>query len=479
MKPSEVIKFSRPLRKHQAEVLDRFAAQNEAALFHEQGCGKTMSAIALLRAKYNYANAILPTLIVSPVATLYNWENEFKLNAPEKVQEAVGVLYGTAKQRLKVLKSGKKIFIINPEALQMENVVCELQKMHFSCVVVDESHRFKNHKSKRFIVLSKLAAHAEHRIIMTGTPLLNSYLDLWAQFYLLDGGKTLGNNFFVFRNEFFEDKNAGWRGKQNYFPDYRPKPNIDERLTALIEAKSSRVTKAQCLDLPPQVFETMHVELSKEQKKAHDEMLEEMVTWLQAGACAAPNALTKVLRLLQIVSGHLEVEDIDGNKTLTRFKNTPRMELLAELLEEKTPFSKVIVWCSFIENYKDIAALCDKLKIPFAELTGQTKNRQAEIDRFNDDPACRVLISNPQAGGTGINLVSSDLAIYYSRNYSLGDRLQSEARNHRSGSERHKVISIIDIVAKDTIDEDVLAALLRKETYSDNILDRLKKLAQV
>lgn len=475
MKPSDIIKFTRPLRAHQKQVLDRFYAQNEAALFHEMGTGKTTSAIALLRARYNQEKTICRTLIISPVATLYNWQNEFKINAPLAVQNEVAVLYGSKKERLSLIESDKKILITNPEALQMDDVVKAIEKRGIYSLVVDECHKFKDHKAKRFKTLSKLARMSTQKILMTGTPILNSYLDLWAQFYLLDGGKTLGDNFFVFRNQYFIDKNEKWKGGAKYFPDFHPRPGIDKELSARIDGKSSRIRKEECLDLPPQVFETLHVDLSPEQKKAYDEMLEEMITLLKEGVCAAPNALTRVLRLLQILSGHLEVEDMDGNKTLKNFADIPRIEVLRDLLEEHTPHSKIIVWCTFTKNYDAIRKICDKLKIEYAELTGETKDRQGQIDKFNEDPKCRVMISNPQAGGVGVNLVASDIAIYYSRNFSLGDRLQSEARNHRGGSEIHKTITVIDIVAKDTIDEDVLAALMRKENYSDNVLDKLKE----
>jgi SNF2 family DNA or RNA helicase len=469
------MKFDRPLRKHQQEILERFYAKNEAAIFHEMGTGKSTSAIALLRSQYITHKEVLPTLIISPVATLYNWENEFKINAPQKIQDEVVVLYGSAVKRLATIKSGKKIFITNPEMLQMDEVVNALYKMGIASIVIDESHKFKEHKSKRFKTLAQLTRKAKYKIIMTGTPILNSYLDLWAQFYLLDGGKTLGENFYVFRNQYFYDKNEKWKARPGYFPDFHPRPQSDAELSKKIDSISSRVLKSECLDLPPQVFETMHVELNAEQKKAYKSMVEEMISFLQDAACAAPNALTRVLRLLQIVSGHIEVENTQGIKFTAVFEDIPRIKLLKELLEEHCPRSKIIVWCTFSKNYALVRRVCEELSLQFAELTGETKDRQTEIDKFNNDPKCRVMISNPQAGGVGVNLTASDISIYYSRNFSLGDRLQSEARNHRGGSEIHKTITVIDIVAKDTIDEDVLAALLRKENYSDNVLNKLKQ----
>ena len=475
MRPSATLKFSRALWSHQSEALDRFAKCSYAGLFHEMGVGKTTTSIGWLRLKFNQQNQILPTLIVSPVATLDNWQREFEINSPKKVFDETTILYGSAKKRIAALIGDeRKIWITNPETFDMPEVVEILRTKKFKCLVVDEAHRFKNHRSKRFQALLKLADSIDMRMILTGTPILNSYLDLWAQFRLLDQGKTFGQNFFVFREKYFMDKNLSWKGKKQYFPNYVPKPGIEKDITEKISKLVSRVEKSACLDLPPLVKIHEYVPLSPEQERLYREMEEELITSVKYGDCVATNALVKVLRMLQILSGYIRIEG-EAWQGEHKIKDNPRLKRLQELLEELTPNHKVIVWCVFNENYKSIKDICADLKIEYAELTGETKDRKAQMDKFNNDPKCRVMISNPQAGGTGVNLIAASYAIYYSRSYSLGDRLQSEARNYRGGSEIHEKITLIDIVAKNTLDEDVLAALNRKEDFSNNILDRLKK----
>lgn len=476
MKPSEAIKFNRPLWKHQADTLDRFAYENEAALLHEMGTGKTTSAIAWLRAKYNMRKIVLPTLIVSPVATLYNWKEEFERNSPEQVHSKVLVLEGSVKRRIEHLQSDALIWITNPEAFDNEEFVQALSKKDLKCTVIDEVHRFKNHKSKRLKSLCYVTDSAEFRMILTGTLILNSYLDLWAQWRILDRGETFGVNFYVFQGEYFRDENINWKGKPKYFPHYVPRPGIDKILSAKIASKASRLTKLECLTLPPLVYKREYVELSKEQKGIYQEMRDELIAEVKNGECVATNALVRVLRMLQILSGYLQVETRDKLTHAHVLKENPRLARLHDLLEELTPQHKVIVWCTFQENYKAIQAVCENLGVAFAELTGQTKDRQAEIDRFQNDPTCRVMLSNPQAGGVGVNLTAASYAIYFSRGYSLGDRLQSESRCHRGGSEIHESITLIDLVAKDTLDEEVLSALLRKENFANNVLDRVKSL---
>ena len=439
------------------------------------GTGKTTTAIAWCRAKYNVAKSILPTLIVSPKVSLENWLDEIKRNAPAKVFDSAVILKGSEKKRIEILRfSEAKIFIVNPEAFDMEGLVEQLHKKAFQIVLIDEVHRFKNPKSKRLGNLLYITDFAANRMIMTGTLILNSYLDIWAQWRILDKGATFGLNFYTFREQWFRDANVAWKGKPKYFPNYVPKPGIDGELSVKIERKASRKTKAECLDLPPLIKLIEHVELGADQAKAYKQMEADLIAEVKAGVCVATNALVRVLRMLQILTGYVQVER-DNEKFAHQLKENPRLQRLKELLEEITPAHKVIVWCNFQANYASIRDLCDELNVEYAEIHGEKGEHRKEEMRFQNDPKCRVMIANPQAGGVAINLTEASYAIYYSRGYSLGDRLQSEARCHRGGSEKHQKITLIDLAAPGTLDEDVLAALLRKENFSDNVLSRLQE----
>jgi SNF2 family DNA or RNA helicase len=333
-------------------------------------------------------------------------------------------------------------------------------------------HRFKDPKSKRLKTLLGLTGRAKHKIIMTGTPILNSYLDLWAQFMILDGGKTFGNNFFVFRAKYFRDKNAGWASKPGYFPDWVPKPGIEAEISRLIDAKSSRRHEDDVLKLPPRIFKKAYVEMGKEQAKVYRQMEEQLVAEIEAGTCAATNALSQVTRLLQILAGYLPLPEMQSTGF---FDDNPRLERLHELLRELSPQNKIIVWACFTPEYQLIESKLKYLGIEFAELTGRIQEKQAEIERFRNDPKCRVMIANAKAGGVGVNLVEAAYSIYYSRGYSLGDYEQSAARNRRGGSEIHSSVVQIDLVVKNTLDEEVLDALQRKENFASTVLDRLKR----
>lgn len=473
----ERLKFERPLWEHQFKTAKRFEQKNEMALLHEMGTGKTTSAIAWFRCKCFQEKKVLKTLIVSPIATLWGWEKEFQDNTPENVHSKVIVVHdkNPKKKYEKASDETKKIFIVNQEALTSEKMYELLKAQNFECVIVDESQNFKSHKSKRLKKLLTLSDKAAFRAVLTGTLILNSYEDIWAVWRILDKGTTFGDSFFHFRHKYFRDANAAWKGKTNYFPAYVPKPRIESEITSLIDKKASRLTKLECLDLPPLVKTIDHVEMTSEQAKMYRQMLNELVVEVKQGECVATNALVKVLRLMQISAGFLDYEN-DVEKGTLYFKDNPKLAQLKTRLIELTPNHKVIVWTTFRASYDPIRNMLRELKIDFAELTGDTKDRSDQIFKFQNDHMCRVMLSNPQAGGVGITLTKSDVAIYYSCSFKLGDRLQSEARNHRGGSEIHDKVTLIDIVAKGTIDEDVREALNKKEDFANSVLDRLAKM---
>lgn len=454
---------------HQLRVIKAAAPVPEFALFFEQGTGKTPATVNILRYKCMAHKRPLRTLVLCPPVVCENWRREFY--AHSKLGDLVVVLKGSGKKRLELLRKGiekgKTIFVTNYESMQMAPLVGELHNWSPEVLIADESQRCKSPQSKRAKQVAQLADRTLYRYILSGTPILNSPMDAFQQFRILDRGATFGCNFFVFRTKYFYDKNANMP-PHKHFPDWRPRPGSFDELNKLIYRKAMRVEKSECLDLPPLVRQTIPVEMGAKQAAAYEAMFDDFVAFLGERACTAQLAITKGLRLQQIVSGFVRFED-GGEES---FEDNPRAEALEELLEDIAPAQKVIVWAVFKENYRVIRAICEKLGLGYVELTGDTKakDRQPNIDRFQSDPTCRVLIGNPEAGGVGCNLTAAPVSIFYSRNFKLENDLQAEARNHRGGSEVHEKITRIDLVAAETIDEKVVEALERKQNVADLIL---------
>jgi len=465
----------KPLWKHQTVAIERAKGLNEFGLFFEQGCGKSRTLIEILRYCYNTTRRVQRTLIVSPLITLENWQRE--ISEFSKISEAkVAVLYGSGAKRIKDFLRTEEhnpngfITIVNYEALLIGKLFAELKRWCPELLILDESHKCKNSKTRRTKRALELSHLADRRYILTGTPVLNNPMDIFSQYLILDHGETFGKNFFAFRAKYFNDLNAGMP-RQSYFPNWQVRSGALEEINALIYNKAMRVLKKDCLDLPPLVRQCVYIDLTPEQRVAYEQMKKEFITFLQDKAIVARLAITKGLRLQQMATGF--VTDEGGG--IVRFESNPRLKTLAELLSNLTPDHKVIVWAVFRENYEQIKKVCEDLSIGSVEVHGGVSNRQKfeNVDRFNDDPDVRVLIGNPVACGIGINLTASDYSIYYSRNFSLEADLQSEARNHRGGSEIHQCITRIDLIARDTIDEHVQKMLANKLEVSDKVLAQI------
>ncbi len=442
------------------------------------GTGKTCAAIQILRQWYARNKRVLRTVVLGPPIVVQNWKRE--IEAFSKVGPYVHCLEGPGKKRAADVaalgavngRQSPAIFVTNYESLLMQAVYDELVAWQPEAIVFDESHKLKNPSAKRTKQAIRLADLAKYRLILTGTPILNTPMDIFAQFRVLDGGETFGKNYFVFRAQYFHDKNA-MMPKDKHFPNWQPRPGALDELNAKIKPASMVVKKADCLDLPPLVRQEIPVELSKTQATLYNAMKKDFIAYVNDKACVANLAITKALRLQQIVSGFVTLEGADGEeRTNVAIKDNPRAQALREVLADVAPYHKVLVWAVFRQNYAAIRDVCDELQLPYVEVHGDipAKAKQEAVDRFNNDPAVRVFIGHPASSGIGINLVAASYAVFYSRGFSLEYDLQAEARNYRGGSEQHEKITRIDLIATGTIDELVSKKLASKQEISDKIL---------
>lgn len=477
------LKFSRPPLDHQLEEWAASQDLNERLLVWEMGTAKTTAAIGWLRLKYRHYGKLGNTLILAPLATLTSWTREFSLGAPETVTKHIAIAAGMGKKKLPgkkradlILKEESKIILTNYASLNMPEVLKALQQKGFEYIVVDEIHEFKGYDSKRLKNLLTFSDRAHFRLGLTGTLILNGYMDVWAPFRIVDKGKRLGPNFYAFRRKYFVDVNAG-----NHFtpyPDWQPRPECATAIPAIISTLASRKKKEECLTLPPRVTMQEETELGEDQQRAYDEMEEELVAEVMSGEATASNALVRLLRMRQIISGFLPVESLEdpGASQVHYFKSNPRFDRLRELAQQIAGENKLVIWANFRAIYPKLREMCEELGYGFAELTGDTKDRQAEIDRFQRDSGCRIFLANPQAGGTGVDGLQhvANYCLYYDRSHNLAHYLQSRDRVHRRGSEVHTSVTELHLVAPGTIDVDIHTALLRKESFAENVLERLR-----
>lgn len=460
--------------KHQLKGIENGLRNNYYGLFFEVGTGKTATLIGILRAIFNFKSQVLPTVIISPLVTLHNWKNEWAKFSKIQPQDVV-VLEGTGRKKLDTFlkhaaKPGK-IFILNYEALLHKELYEAILKWAPRVLVCDESHYIKNPTSQRTKKIMKIAELAEYRYILSGTPILNSPFDIFSQMYVLDLGKRFGTKFHFFKLKYFYDKNAGMPSHK-HFPLWLPKSGSIEDINKLINECTMHVKKSECLDLPPLVREEIPVEMSKEQLKHYESLKLEFISYINDAACVASLAITKALRLQQVLSGHMPLD----NEQIYSFKENPRLEALQELVELHKDNSKIIIWACFKKNHEEISRMLDRINVKHVFLTGEQnlQEKQASMVAFETDPSVRVCVGN-QSVGIGVNLISSNLSIYYSRSFNMGHDEQSMARNYRAGSEMHNSITRIDLVTPNTIDEKILQALKNKREISAQLLKEVAK----
>ena len=456
---------------HQKKAIEKARELDYLALFMDMGTGKTVTMLNILIEKIVTHKKVLKTLIIAPSSVCPNWKREIEKFAPE-YQKWITVLDGSLAERAKEYnKSLNGIFVTNCEAMAFPVFAETVAKNPPEVLIVDESQRFKGFDAKRTKALIKVRNMMEklpikYSFILTGSPVLNNSLDLFSQFMILDAGKTFGTNYYAFRSTYFNSLIRKINSNKN-FVEWIPKRGSEE----LIKDKMAKVVvqakKSDCLDLPTMLKTTLEVKMSKEQERAYKTMKDELIAFFDSGTAVAQLALTKALRLQQILSGFIKMDD--GN--IHRFKENPRADALEDLLTDITPSEKVIVWSVFKEDYATIEAIAKGLKVEYSMVTGETKDKQAELDRFEKDPKCRIMIASQSAGGVGVNMIQASTMIYYSKNFSLEQDMQSEARNYRGGSEIHSKVTRIDLVCKGTMDEVILTALRKKKDLSSRILD--------
>jgi SNF2 family DNA or RNA helicase len=460
-----------PLWDHQKEAILRATAEGVTnfALFMEMGTGKSRTLLEILRHHYNKEKKILRTVIVAPIIVLPNWKDEFKkfTKIPE---DKIHILEGSIKSKADQLRNLDGIIVCNYDMFVRKEFTDALIEWCPKIVVLDESHKIKCPQAKRtknILKLSQSMGKNGYRYILTGTPATNSQMDVWSQFFFLDHGDTFGAHFFGFRAAYFININQFKSGVGKNFPLYVAKKGIDEEINRRIKSKASIVKKEQCLTLPPFITVEIEVPMSPSQRKAYDAMKKDFITFINDKAAVASIALTKIIRMQQILSGFCKMED----DSIELF-DSPRARILGELLSDISRSGKVICWSVFHQDYYTIRKVCEQHGLGYREIHGKLHQTEKllSLKQFKEEKDVHVLIASPAAAGAGLNIVEAKYAVWFSRNFNLEQEQQASSRNHRHGSQIHSSITKYDLVCRGTLDEVILTALKDKKNMAANIL---------
>lgn len=332
-------------------------------------------------------------------------------------------------------------------------------------IVVDESSRMKNFKSKTTKAILDLAGRFRYRVIMSGTPAPNSEMEYWAQAEFLKPG-IFGGNFYKFRNQYFHLHRNGQVQQGQLMTRYQAREIFSKgwkygiskssqaRLMAALAPISSRLKKVDCLDLPEQIDETREVEMTPAQKKAYKQMKNELITEIKGKAITASVALTKYLKLREITSGFL-YDDLGAAHTIPG--TNPKINELLDVIEE-ADHQQIIIWAVFKRDIQLIVEELSKIA-PTGALYSETSDRNETIQNFLDGKT-RYLVAHPKSAAHGLTLHCACTMIFFSLDYSWESYEQARARIHRAG--QTKKCTYINLPCSGTIDEDILSVLKRK-----------------
>ena len=459
-------KFKTEPYEHQKDALKKCWNKEAFAIFAEMGTGKTKIALDNACILYNKGK-IDRLLVVAPKGTYMNWvDQEIPTHIPDYIEKEVLAWKPTNSEKYKAeLRKFRefdyklKIFVMNVEALSTVKGLkqAELFLIGKSMMIVDESTTIKNPQAKRTKNILALAKESKYRRILTGSPVTQSPMDLWAQMDFLDPEILGQSSFYAFRTKYAVMITATAAGGTHKYQKIVKFRNL-KQLGQAVSPHSYRILKKDCLDLPEKSFVKREVELSDEQKQAYAEMKVNATTMLKGQSATALNVLTQLIRLHQITCGHMKTDDGE----IINLKNS-RLNELMQILGETT--GKVIIWANYVHDILNIErAIKDEYgSTSYCTYYGATKSedRQKCIKKFQEPSnPVRFFIGNTQTGGYGITLTEASTVIYYSNNYDLEKRIQSEDRAHRIGQKNP--VLYIDLVAKGTVDEKIIQSLRNK-----------------
>lgn len=367
----------------------------------------------------------------------------------------VARILGTARQRCDALAETADVYVIGRDNVRWLVDLCERRKCWpFDMVVIDELSSFKNPQAKRFRSLRKVMPAVKRVVGLTGTPSPNGLMDLWAEVYLLDGGKRLGRTLGRYREKWFRPAAMNGYVVYRWEPLRGAKREIESRLSDICISMSA----ADYLKLPARMDNIIHVKLTPEAMAAYKKLeREQLLEVSEDDAVVAANAAAVMNKLLQMANGRVYTDLKDVLQV-----HDQKAEALAEIVE--TTGEPVLVFYSYKH---DLDAIREKL--PEArELRGPE-----DIAAWNEGKI-QVLLAHPASVGYGLNLQDGGhVIVWYGLTWSLELYQQANARLHRQGQQ--KPVIVHHLIAEGTADEQVMRALQKKDTSQAALLAALKE----
>ena len=426
-------------------------AHKVSALFLDCGLGKTITTLTAINELMYDSFEISKVLIIAPLRVAQStWKEEIeKWDHLNLLRYSIAV--GDEKERLKALKQNSDIYIINRENVDWLVTKSGID-FNFNMLIIDELSSFKSHTSKRFKSLLKIRPYFERVVGLTGTPSSNGLMDLWAEFRVLDLGERLGRYITHYRNEYFlPDKRNG-----AVIFSYKPQPNAEERIYRRLSDMTISMKSTEYLKMPELILNELEINLDEEDQTKYKKFKKEMVMTIQEKEIDAINTASLSNKLIQLANGSIYDED----KKFYEVHNK-KLDKLEEIIESANG-KPVLISYWFKADKERIEKRFKVREIKTAD----------DIKQWNKGMIDLALI-HPASAGHGLNLQSGgSTLVWFSLTWSLELYQQTNARLYRQGQKDTVVIH--HLITKNTIDEDIMKSLKRKDKTQEALMKAVK-----
>ena len=406
-------------------------------LADEMGLGKTIQAITFL-----LSEKIKKSLVVVPTSLIYNWISEFNKFAPAL---NVGIVYGDVKERKKIIQDSSKYNILITTYGLLKNDINEYKELNFEYLILDEGQNINNYKTQTAKAVRKIDSNI--RFVLTGTPIENNLIELWSIFDFIMPGYLYSKDEFT-RKFLKEDK------------------GMLEELKLLISPYILKRNKKDVLkELPDKIENKVLVKFPKEQREVYDSLLLEIRKKI-SNKNEKENTIELFSYLMKLRQMCLDPSLIFENYS----GDNGKLNATEEIIEKNINEHKIVIFSQFTSMLKKIEKKIKEKNINYVYLDGATsaKKRIELVDEFNNDNSIRIFLISLKAGGTGLNLTSSDIVIHFDPWYNPGVHDQASDRAHRIGQKN--IVNVYKLIAKDTIEETIYLMQEDKKSMISEVL---------
>lgn len=440
---------------YQEYAINHVMDHNAAGLFLDMGMGKTVSSLTAID-NLLFLGDTNKVIVIAPKRVAEDtWSTE--VDKWDHLKDLrISIILGTPKQRSEAVLRDADIYVTSRDNVKwlVDNY---FKTWKWDTCIIDELSSFKSSKSQRFRALRKVRPYFKRIIGLTGTPAPNSLIDLWPQLYLLDGGQRLGRTITGYKEQYFKpgDRNG------HIVYNWNLKEGAEEAIHNKISDICISMMAKDYLDLPERIDNKIYVNLPKKAMDQYKELEKDLIIQLDNEDITATNAAVLTGKLLQIANGAIYSE----SKEVVEIHDEKINELL-DIIEAANG-KPVLVFYSYKHDLTRIMKALNDNK-----LKGQVLEGQGDIKNWNNGEI-PILLLHPASAGHGLNLqYGGNIVTWFGLPWSLELYQQANARLYRQGQK--ETVIIHHIIAKNTVDEDVIKALSSKEINQNVLLEAVK-----